>query len=602
MNSKTFMIAKVFVMTGLMFVINGVNAADRYVSVDKSYGRGFVDESFLYDDLQSAIDQSDPYDTVWVDDGFVCETGAHGAVGPAYDNSQTPNRILINKAITVRSKSGLVDEVAKKGAYILGTYGDASDKLAADSVRPVGITSGGRLVGFVLDQGSAKNVGSKGGGGLFLVDSEAENCVIRNCFAGNGGGVYQNGSSTITGCIVSNNVATGNGGGVYQGVCSGCSVVGNTAASGGGGCFKVDATKCLISANISNGSNWLSGGGGGMGGSYRDCQILDNRAANGGGGLFGSQNTKYYGHDTSDEYVLAYDCTISGNRAPNGGGMYCGALTGGTVSNNTATSVGGGLWNVRTTKVVVCDNTAANSAGANGNCLTDCVLSGNAATSTGGGAGSAILLRCVVTNNVASYRGGGTSGGTNINCRIVGNRRDTTAANGGGAAGWNGAFYNCLILGNRATLGCAGLGFWDCAYAEVVNCTFIDNVSEDGSGDFNWLNLPIVNSIAWKNCGTTKNVCGYATNCCFNVAGNEVTMQWANKDIVKVDPQLGFNEKGAVYPRARACRNAGVVFPWMNDANDPRSRDLVGAPRLVRERPVLGCCESPVVGMMLILR
>ena len=57
-------------------------------------------------------------DVVWVDDGFVCTEAAT----TAYASAKT--MIIIKKAITLRSKSGYVDEAAKKGGDDPGSWRD----------------------------------------------------------------------------------------------------------------------------------------------------------------------------------------------------------------------------------------------------------------------------------------------------------------------------------------------------------------------------------------------------------------------------------------------------------------------------------------------
>ena len=55
-------------------------AADFYVSSDKSYGVAEgADPDHIFDDLQLAINAAAANDTVWVEDGFVCESGVTNA-------------------------------------------------------------------------------------------------------------------------------------------------------------------------------------------------------------------------------------------------------------------------------------------------------------------------------------------------------------------------------------------------------------------------------------------------------------------------------------------------------------------------------------------
>ena len=43
-------------------------------------------------------------------------------------------------------------------------------------------------------------------------------------------------------------------------------------------------------------------------------------------------------------------------------------------------------------------------------------------------------------------------------------------------------------------------------------------------------------------------------------------------------------------------------YPWMDDENDVRSKDLAGGPRILRVAPDLGCYEPPILGLMLLVK
>ena len=119
--------------------------------------------------------------------------------------------------------------------------------------------------------------------------------VIQNGMAGSGAGVYLNDYTTISNCVIRDNVCNGFGGGVYinasigvsQSQLNNCEITGNTAALGGGICDRNSSviTNCRISNNT-------VGNGGGV---YlynsvkpilRGCIVSNNTANNNGGGIY----------------------------------------------------------------------------------------------------------------------------------------------------------------------------------------------------------------------------------------------------------------------------------------------------------------------------
>ena len=77
-----------------LFEASSAHSADLYVSA-----RGLYDGHDAYTDLQSAIRDAQTGDTIWVENGFVCDTGKTVTGLGA-------SRIFIDKDIIVRSRSG----------------------------------------------------------------------------------------------------------------------------------------------------------------------------------------------------------------------------------------------------------------------------------------------------------------------------------------------------------------------------------------------------------------------------------------------------------------------------------------------------------------
>jgi len=100
-------------------------------------------------------------------------------------------------------------------------------------------TSSTIVQGFTIKWGYATS-----GGGISIVASSPTimNCVIDNCSASDGGGIYINNASADPGifnCVISNCTAYGDGGGIRTDHCNGqirnCTIVSNTCSGGAGG-------------------------------------------------------------------------------------------------------------------------------------------------------------------------------------------------------------------------------------------------------------------------------------------------------------------------------------------------------------------------------
>ena len=241
--------------------------------------------------------------------------------------------------------------------------------------------------------------------------------IAENTAEGDGGGIHveEGGALYFNGGTISGNTAEGDGGGISvygtlsaqdikedmfgpvgeQG--SGGTIADNTAQETGGGVFVEDSgTIFLYCANVSD--NRAKDGGGGVNVHFDEnarngiafCTITNNRSSEYGGGI----------RMTQDGGTLAvWGTAIEGNWAIDAGGVYARegkvAMSGGTISGNTASGDGGGV------KVHGGAEFAA----------TDVVIQGNKATTGKGGGikndGTATLSSCSITENTACSYGGG---------------------------------------------------------------------------------------------------------------------------------------------------------------------------------------------------
>lgn len=437
-------------------------AADRYVSRDLDYGSGaggaVQPGDLVYSTLQAAVAAAAAGDTVWVKDGFVCDTGA-----TMYGMS---NRVHITKALTIRSQSGSWEG----GAAIVGAPDPTTGGNGDYATRCVNVTATGvTLIGLRLENGYVKSGNS--GGGLFSQGKRPRlvNCRVEGC---KGTAVVgTNGNLTeVVDCIVANNTR-----GLSYCMATNALISGNTAGDAWAGAGNSVLTDCRIVDNVVSNTEATYCRGGGMGSCYAtNCLVAGN-------------------------VVFSGNSNIAYSR---GGAAWTSWLTGCVVSNNWARGLGGGLSGC--TEAIGCTfvgNTTKSSGGAinmsSGGVISNCTFIGNVAAGGGGGvhcdANDPILIHgCAFTGNQAGGLGGAVlfygSGsratpGELTGSAIVGN---TAKTGGGGIAGsWPSAFSvrNCLVASNDVSVsneGGAGI------YSAYVEDTLIEGnkilTRSNGSG------------------------------------------------------------------------------------------------------------------------
>ena len=303
---------------------------------------------------------------------------------------------------------------------------------------------------------------------------------------GSGGGVYNQGTATLSECTISQNDAGtdlptfGGGGGVYN--------LGTATFS-----------DCTISDNTANSSNGAGGGVFNNGTAVlTDCEIIGNSAVqgDGGGGLFNEGMLNLSG------------CTISGNTGGNGGGGVWNYAPGNatlsdcTISGNSAEG-GGGLLNFNVgapeptltlANCTISDNSASENAGGmsiDGHAtVKDCEFTGNVAGTTGGavsfgasGTGSTgAFSECSFKDNSAGGSGGGISvGGGSLTIELSSFSGNSSSNQGGAIAVFGGSLTATgdTISGNTAV---DGGGLFNGATCSATNCTIANNTASDGGG------------------------------------------------------------------------------------------------------------------------
>ena len=194
------------------------HTAAHYVAPGGGHVPPFATWTDAANDLQSAIDDADPLDMVFV------SNGVYGAGGRVRHGGLT-NRVVVDKPIRLEAVQGHADTVIEGS----GPIGDAA-------VRGVFLGAHASLVGFTVRGGATRAAGDatfeQSGGGIWCeADAVVSNCVVSSNSANAfGGGVY--GGSLVNSFLNAN--AAAQGGGLARGAIAFSTVTGNSADDGGG--------------------------------------------------------------------------------------------------------------------------------------------------------------------------------------------------------------------------------------------------------------------------------------------------------------------------------------------------------------------------------
>ena len=599
-------------------------------------------EGETYADLQAALEKVAAGDTVWVEDGFVCDSGETDQIG-GFGRARVR---LPNVTFTLRSAAGLVDEAKGKGAYIRGAKDPDSaheDGRGANAVRPVWARNGlPVLQGLVLEGGVTGDSAVYGVGGAVYGAAIVTNCLIRNCTAYAGGGLSSS-SCRAYGTVISNCCAFGvgyGGGAVYGGASLyGCLLSGNWAAKLGGAIYyNNNGTDCQTTySNCTVRGNWaLSFGGAAYPKdvhrvTFVDCKILGNRAMDGAVGGVGGK-------------ALFRRCLIAGNESRIVATAYRQARCGGVGSSPNAAA---GNLAVLVDCTVSSNFTHGTGGGLDLGIATNCLFLGNVANNNGGGAYRAELEGCrlignsvsnvVSANNAESGNGGGCANSTARNCLIAGNsswaQNLISSGNGGGAA--HSDLSNCVVSNNWA--GYRGAAVFnpggDGAPRVCCNCLIVANRSAAPKVGYDrgmiiegeWANVMPANPPEFYNCTVVGNVtpaygvinaaklvnCVVWDNSCPNPKDELYPKQVTARHTVQKDLADGVDGNRSGNPnlgpdyrplRRRPCVDAGEAYAWMTAEGDARAFDLDGHARVLGSAPDIGCYERQPAGLTLLLR
>ncbi|MFI5454074.1 MAG: choice-of-anchor Q domain-containing protein [Isosphaerales bacterium] len=295
------------------------------------------------------------------------------------------------------------------------------------------------LSGLTIEDGDP-GIGYSGGGLYNDGTMTLTGCTI----IGNYSGLYNKGTATLTNCTVSSNSSSAGGGGGLQNTgtatLTGCIISGNRASNGttlGAGGLQNKGTATLTGCTISG--NYASNGNGGL--DNRNKATLTDCTISGNTGFDGGVSNSY-----NNATLMLTNCTISGNHAQYGAGLEIAGtatLTNCTISGNRATGYGGGLWNVGTATVIGC--TISGNYGA---------LGGGGLYNTGSSASSQTSLTDTIVAGNTNFRmaddiSGKQAGNVTGSYNLIGD---------GGSGGILAGTQGNIMLTSPGGLGLAPLG------------------------------------------------------------------------------------------------------------------------------------------------
>lgn len=484
---------------------DGYGDADIYVTSD---GSTQVDGHPAYATIQQAIDAAIDLDVIEVFpgtwDGRIDFKGKDLALVGGKGASST---ILDGKGIgPVVTVGANVDHGKIRGFTIRGS--DSVGTSACGTGLGGGICAMG---GATLELREVVIDGTKAtsGGGLAIVGATVSliDTKIVRCSATSGAGIYLKSNGAVS--------------------LDALSIVASNSAGGAGGGISATSASVTLDGSLLD-SNTAVNAGGGM---YLSSAVLEATGAR----FVGNTSVKDGGGLSADGTSTAelQDCSFQSNLAVNGGGISSAAttlsglvLTGGEISENSATGYGGGLdlKSGTLTRVTIADNFAQKGGGgiyetAGVFQFDQLQLQGNESAANGGGAslapsspsqltasivakntaasGAGIVLSTSLTidsselrANVASGSGGGLyqTGASGVldctRCKVLENR---SSSNGGGISVTGGTLRmtNSVVANNRSNSSGGGLAISGSSARYVFTSMAVTaNLAQGAGGGF----------------------------------------------------------------------------------------------------------------------
>ena len=390
--------------------------------------------------------------------------------GGIYNATTTSDQITMRSGMISANTSQAGAGIFNDGAGILKFYGDND-------------STNGTYTGII-----SGNIATSQGGGVFNEGSLTLSTVnVRGNHAINGGGVYNASTGTAsigaTGAKVNHNRATNYGAGIYNngvmkltGIVRGNILTASKDVCIGGGVFTKGSEEVTIQGghirfNEARNTGSYKGYGAGVGVAGTNVtitasSILYNKADYNGGGI--------YVNSAGALTLNGSAIYINSNKAANGGGLFNNGTTTitqvGGFNNNEATSCGGGIYAKGTMSIAntrLSKNKAVNGGGIYENGSTSTTLSG-----------------VTIENNTASDSAGGLYAGPAVTYPGTVSITKNTANNGGGVMMTDGTLTSNVTISNNTAHSGAGL-FVNGTSAVINGATISDNAATGAGGGIN---------------------------------------------------------------------------------------------------------------------
>ena len=304
-----------------------------------------------YTDLQNALSVANSNDLVWVATGTYKPTTK--IAGDREASFQLKSGIKIFGGFPTGGsaffdRNSLIYATKLSGDILGDDDGFTNNSENCFHVVTATDTDFGTVIdGFHIIGGNANREGFRSGGGIKIENGTVTvtNCIISNNYGVFGGGISDlSSSSTISNCTITGNEAS-DGGGIYHSssnsILNNCVISRNHASSFGGG------QRVLRSSSLS----------------VINCTFDNNNADDEGGGV-----STYY---SSNDYV---NCKFFGNSSgDNGGAIYfennAPHLTNSIFSGNDTLDSGGGIYNENADPILINCSFSNNTAGVTGGAI-----------------------------------------------------------------------------------------------------------------------------------------------------------------------------------------------------------------------------------------
>jgi hypothetical protein len=445
------------------------------------------------------------------------------------------------------------------------------------------------------------------------------NIAIADGMSTNGGGIYNQGTLILVGCVVSNNSAVGVAGTAGTNGPSGISSpsptpgsVGGNGSNGspayGGAIFNTGTLNAQNTLFIRNGAQGGAGGNGGNGGdggaltTDPQCRLGPGRpggnggiAGNGGSGFGGAIYNTGTAHLAQLEFASNNVTGGNGGTGGTGGRTPCsGAVSGyGGDAGVGGSASGGAIYNlglISLSQTTLAQNDSIGGHGGIGGGIN--IYYGSPGPKIGGPGGNA-------------YGGGIVNAGTNFLVNVSIGLNKATGGNGGlGGSYIDSVHQTCGTAGDGIGGGVKNSGdFW------ATNCTLWDNGSFGGisTNTYSWYNgtngsgfegtlsttggtLFLMNTIL-GNSGSTSNCLGGILDGGYNLCSDNSCAFTSTGSLNNTEPMLGLLANNGGFGRTFALLNGSPAFDGGSPTTYPPT-DQRGILRPQGARSDIGAVEQ----------